>query len=623
HCSPSLSSSKSSVVARAGWRAWLLVCACAGVSLVLYALLLSVIPGLSSAEPSYAAQVFPWVRPLSKGDLARARADGEEDLHLAAASRFLVLVAVLFAVYALMLAVTSRPFAVDLERFVFGAGASFLVLQTSGPAMLSSDVYSYAMQGRIAVRGGNPYADAPALRADDPYLQHAPYSPSPYGPLWVLLSSGVATIGGTHLGPTVLMFRSVAISGVLAAAALIWSCLRRIAPQQCARGLVFFLWNPLVVLEAGLSGHNDMVMLALLITAVWLHMRGRPVAASIAWCCSALVKFVTGVLLPLYLLLVLRGLPSRRARYRFLGTVLVGVILACGLGLAWTRIKATNGRRQAGAHPLAALALGAESTNNVHELLFPRLREVLGDDPELVRAPLHFEGWWVAANATAVLRSARDPVAAPQATLAPGRPLLVLVPPGTDWLYVYDHNSGRSGYVQQDAVREIERPTMADTDPVLAQLAAGPAESPVAKRANLILRSIAWLAFGVLWLAVAWRTADFRALLVGSVTLLLASYWLLGSWFWPWYVTWALALGALVPTSCPARVAALLSATVLTLYASIGAPEPFYTYRSIAAIVLPLTLVLLVWVAKRAFEAARSRLTWSRVANKNHDDRHP
>jgi hypothetical protein len=83
--------------------------------------------------------------------------------------------------------------------------------------------------------------------------------------------------------------------------------------------------------------------------------------------------------------------------------------------------------------------------------------------------------------------------------------------------------------------------------------------------------------------------------------ILLASYWLVATEIWPWYVIWSLALAALLPTSRPAMLAMLLSATVLSLYVTIGYERSsqswIFTYRSLPAFVLPLVLFpLLIWI---------------------------
>ena len=77
---------------------------------------------------------------------------------------------------------------------------------------------------------------------------------------------------------------------------------------------------------------------------------------------------------------------------------------------------------------------------------------------------------------------------------------------------------------------------------------------------------------------------------------MLASYFLIMTQMWPWYVIWALAFGALNPGGSPARLATFLSVGMLTLYMTIGCANGDYdwvnTCRSLPAIVLPALLFL-------------------------------
>ena len=87
--------------------------------------------------------------------------------------------------------------------------------------------------------------------------------------------------------------------------------------------------------------------------------------------------------------------------------------------------------------------------------------------------------------------------------------------------------------------------------------------------------------------------------MLAAASLLLASYWLVNTAFYAWYVVWALALAALVPASAPALLAALLSATTLAIYATTGFDvngdplEWIFTYRSLLFLGLPLVLFAL------------------------------
>ena len=73
--------------------------------------------------------------------------------------------------------------------------ATTLVL--AGPVLLSRDVTSYAAYGRmLALHGANPYLHAPAAFPEDPVTRAVSpewlHTPSLYGPLFNLLSAGIA-----------------------------------------------------------------------------------------------------------------------------------------------------------------------------------------------------------------------------------------------------------------------------------------------------------------------------------------------------------------------------------------------------------------------------------------------
>jgi hypothetical protein len=121
--------------------------------------------------------------------------------------------------------------------------------------------------------------------------------------------------------------------------------------------------------------------------------------------------------------------------------------------------------------------------------------------------------------------------------------------------------------------------------------------SPTAERADLVVKLGAWFLFGLAWLAAIAYARDTRRFLLASVALLLASYWLINTAFYAWYVIWALALAALVPASGPALLASLLSATTLAIYATAGFDdnrdtlEWVFIYRSLLFLGLPLVLL--------------------------------
>lgn len=563
-------------------RATRVLLACGLGSLALYALLIAVTTGLGSAEPSYAGELSRRIPLFTREQLPRNHAE--------AAPRFVALLLALFGLYTVALRAASGLDSRRLALLVGGAGALFLAIQAFSPAMLSTDVYAYTMYGRIlAVYHGDPYVKLEQAPDGDPYywLTYGLPWPSWYGPLWTLLSAGLALIAGERVGLSVALFRGVASGATLLAAGLVWLGARRLDPTRALRGLVFFLWNPLVVLESGLSGHNDAVMAALLLGGVWLFLGGRRVLALGGFALSVLVKLASGLLAPLFLLVALRQLAGWRDRGVYLARAgLLGLLLTAGL----------FGLTRSGLSVPVAQSAGAAYfyDNNLYQLVFPLLRVALGEDPDSARVPVHFYPWWATPERAIALLAAPRPGAEVVERVRPGALLLVIAPEDNRWVRVYSPFDRRKSYVQEELLAKTERPPSANTDPVLAALETNPAAGPIGTRANQIIRFGTWLAFGLVWLLAAWRARDPRSLLTWSVIVLLGAYWLVATEIWPWYVIWALALGGLVSDTRPAGLVAVLSATVLSIYLAIpferSAQSWLFTYRSLPAFLLPLLL---------------------------------
>jgi hypothetical protein len=600
-----------------GWRHWVVLALCAMATLALYPLLLDPASELAETVPSHAAEVVPWVWPVQFPP-TEEEAGKDRRWFAQPPLRYCALLLGLFVAYGVALRTVAGRSSRALEAAVFGLATVYLAFHVVAPIMLSGDVYLYAVFGRLfAFHHVNPAVDFAVLPADDLYLRlwKDEREPSPYGPVWTLISAAFAWVGGEQVGLTVLLFRGVACLGVLGASAVLWSALRRVAPHRAAQGLVFFLWNPLVVLEAGLSGHNDAVMIALFLAGIGMHLRCRTSLAMVFFILSALVKYATCPLVAIYLLMCLRRLPDWRSRARFAASAAVAAALIAAVTFGAVRVgsRAPSAPTAESAPWQAAAANVFEQRyyNSVHELLYRALRLGMGEEPQDVRE-VEFRGWWVAPTESTEMRAGEAPTAATLGRVEPGTPLLVIARrlKTSPWLRVYDPMGGRKGYVLQDSTDVVERPALAQADPALLRWELG--WSPTAVRATAWLRWAMWSVFGLAWLWAAWYASNLRRFLVSSASLMLASYWLIAAWIFPWYVIWALALAAFVPASTPALLAVFLSATALTLYATIGyertgATEWIFTYRSLPAFVLPLLLFVPAVVRRWRSQSARVR----------------
>jgi len=227
----------------------------------------------------------------------------------------------------------------------------FLLMLTM--PLTSRDLFYYISCGRtLGIYGANPYKFPPSAFPNDPLFQYAnwPDYTSPYGPIWLLISAGLARLANGDLFWSVYLFKLLAFGGYLACGGLIWAILRARGKSPLA-GTVLWLWNPLVLLEFAGAGHNDVLMLAGLLLGLWLYLTGRIRAALGALALAALVKSVALIALPLFLWHRLAPLDGWATRVREAARILwlPALIIAACIGPFWAG-AATFGPVQESSH---------------------------------------------------------------------------------------------------------------------------------------------------------------------------------------------------------------------------------------------------------------------------------
>ncbi|GAC1649670.1 MAG: DUF2029 domain-containing protein [Herpetosiphon sp.] len=189
-----------------------------------------------------------------------------------------------------------------------------------GRPYLSIDAFTYIAHGYLAtLPDGNPYLQAARNAGRTPLgppLIAAGWRPvhgvSPYGPLWTQLE--IALVRLTHDLPTaLLLFKLLVVIASLVSALLIWLILGRLRPRDQLFGTLLYLWNPLIIIEFAAEGHNDAVMIALVLLGLFWCVRPRPTAALIATALAALAKFLPLIFLPPQLVYLWRTRSNARS----------------------------------------------------------------------------------------------------------------------------------------------------------------------------------------------------------------------------------------------------------------------------------------------------------------------
>jgi alpha-1,6-mannosyltransferase len=245
---------------------------------------------------------------------------------------YILCVVALFALYGLgrAWALPTRP---DLWCWgvLIGAAMLFCLALSFTYPVGSTDVYDYIIRGRMLGLGGdNPFYTIPEYGyQSDPFFRFInwPKTPSAYGPLWELPAAGLARLAGDGLAVNVLAFKAFDVLAYLADVALIVAILRRVAPKRALSGAYLFAWNPLVLLETAANGHNDSLMLLFVLLGVYLYARACPALGALAQVGGALIKFIPGLLFPLFLVGALAQRPPARRLRALIGVLLAAAVL--------------------------------------------------------------------------------------------------------------------------------------------------------------------------------------------------------------------------------------------------------------------------------------------------------
>ncbi len=281
-------------------------------------------------------------------------------------------------------------------RFVLLTAALLAVVLLLSYPLGAIDVFVYAIYTRgWALYGLNPLAVAPAqYPAGDPWLNLAAEwiaAPSPYGPVWQVLSLGAYYAGGGNFLLQVYALKVLAILAYLGCAILIYRILRHTRSDWALAGTIAFAWNPLVLIEVAQNAHNDIVMIFFMLAAVWALTTPRRKSSPLLYdslvcillALSVLTKFITIVIVPFFLLAVMshgQRWPARSARLIGYG-VLTGVLVVIGtlpLWPGWDKWAVVQGADSAGRSILALVVLALRDMARVGNAFDVARRSLLG-----------------------------------------------------------------------------------------------------------------------------------------------------------------------------------------------------------------------------------------------------
>ncbi len=211
-----------------------------------------------------------------------------------AASLFFVFITIYFALYLWLLRKSDRLAIHSVYRLLIGVS---LVLSFAYTAV-SYDLFNYITTAKVAfTHHENPYIIMPIDIANEPNLAftRAANKIALYGPTWLILTVIPHVLGMGSVWATMITFKLFVVVWLWVLSYMLWRITRS------TRSVVFFAFNPLVLIEIAVSGHNDIVMMTLAVAALFLS-RSQKISSRLgSWILFFLAAGVKGATLVLAL----------------------------------------------------------------------------------------------------------------------------------------------------------------------------------------------------------------------------------------------------------------------------------------------------------------------------------
>lgn len=244
---------------------------------------------------------------------------------------FTIILSLLFIFYLIFLYLAKKG-ELKVKHLKILTIASFAVLVFSYNAF-SYDLFNYIFDARILSHYHlNPYFHKPDDFIRDPMLNFMRWTHRyyPYGPSWLILTVPLTFIGMEYFLPTFFLFKILMGVSFLGSCYLIYKISEKIFPENKILNVIFFALNPLVLIESLVSAHNDIPMIFFVLLAIYLFLQKKKVLSWLSNIFSIGIKFSTGALLPLFIIIEFFDRTGRKINWEkfFISSVILSLATA-------------------------------------------------------------------------------------------------------------------------------------------------------------------------------------------------------------------------------------------------------------------------------------------------------
>ncbi len=234
---------------------------------------------------------------------------------------FLIVFSVLFTLFGLAWWKARHLHDRSTLWLILGFGAIFSLTTLFVYPITAIDVYNYIAEN-IVLLGyhKNPMLVSLIQYPQDPlaYLTvgWGGY-PASYGPIGLLLDTIPTLLAGRNVLANLILFKVLFSVALLVGAFVAYKILMRIGPKFALAGALALAWNPFALFEYSANSHNDILMVLFILLAVLALVEERPILALTLITASALTKYASLPLIPLFFIYSVIHQPGNQQRIRY------------------------------------------------------------------------------------------------------------------------------------------------------------------------------------------------------------------------------------------------------------------------------------------------------------------
>lgn len=210
-----------------------------------------------------------------------------------------VIIVLFFAAYGVTVSLC------HFKSFPWKPFLALIVILTLAYPMLSYDIYNYMFHAKILwFYHANPHLHAPLEYTGDLWLRFMRWvhTPSAYGPVFTAIESPSYLLGFGKFVPVLMLMKATM------SAFFVWCIylVGRIGEElkfpkaKIIRSQLTLAFNPFLLMDIIVNGHNDAVMMGLFLFALLLSFRHQVKWSLVSLAASIGVKFITALALPIY-----------------------------------------------------------------------------------------------------------------------------------------------------------------------------------------------------------------------------------------------------------------------------------------------------------------------------------